>query len=67
MNQQQKPKQVFSSGQESKFQQLQLEVAALEQQVKDALKEQTTLIHDYKSLAPIPLIYAKDQTAKTGV
>ncbi len=63
----QKAQKVFSIGQQSKFQQLQLEVAALEEQVENLLKEQTTIINDYKSLSPIPLIYANDQAAKTGV
>lgn len=63
----QNARKVFSIGQQSKFQELQLEVAALEEQVENFLKEQTTIINDYKSLSPIPLIYVNDQAAKTGV
>ena len=63
----QKSPQVFSTGQQSKFQQLELEVAALEKQVENALKEQKQLIHDYNSSSSIPVIYVNDQIAKTGV
>lgn len=63
----QKAQQVFSLGQQSKFQKLQLEVAALEEQVENAMREQTALINDYKSLSPIPLVYANENSAKTGV
>lgn len=63
----QKIERVFSLGQQSKFQKLQLEVAALEEQVENAMKEQMALVNDYKSLSPIPLVYVNDQSAKTGV
>ena len=64
MNQKQ---QVFSTGQQNKFQQLELEIAALEEQVENALKEQTQLTNNYNSPSPIPLIYVNDQISKTGV
>ena len=64
MNQKQ---QVFSIGQQSKFQQLELEVAALEEQVENALKEQTKLTNNYNSPSPVPLIYVNEQISKTGV
>lgn len=67
MNQQQRSQKVFSRRQQNKFQQLQLEVAALEAQVENALKEQMILTHDYHSLSPIPLVCANDQTAQTGI
>ena len=63
----QKSPQVFSTGQQSKFQQLELEVAALEEQVENALKEQTQLTKNYNSPSPIPLIYVNNQISKTGV
>ena len=63
----QKSPQVFSTGQQSKFQQLELEIAALEERVENALKEQPQLINNCNSLSPIPLIYLNDQIAKTGV
>ena len=63
----QKSQQVFSTGQQSKFQQLELEIAALEEQVENALKEQTQLTNNYNSSSPIPVIYVNDQIAKTGV
>ena len=61
----QKPKQVFSIRQQSKFQQLQLEVAALETQVKNALREQFELTNF--DAQPIPLVYVDDLTAKSGI
>ena len=61
----QKSKQVFSSNQQSKFQQLQLEVAALEAQVEEALKQQFELTH--LDSQPIPLVYVDDRTAKSGI
>ena len=60
-------KQVFSIGQQSKLQQLQLEVAALEEQVEKALKEQLEISNNYSSRSPIPLIYVNDQVAKSGI
>ena len=63
----QKSPQVFSTGQQSKFQQLELEIAALEEQVENALKEQTQLTSDYNSPSPVPLIYVNDQISQTGV
>ena len=63
----QESKQVFSMGQQSKFQQLQLEVIALEEQLQNVLNEQTPLTENYGSYSPIPLIYVNDQVAKTGI
>jgi hypothetical protein len=63
----QKSQQVFSSGQQSKFQQLQLEVAALEEQLKNVLNESTQLTDNYSLHSPIPLIYVDDRIAKTGI
>ena len=60
-------KQVFSMGQLSKFQQLQLEVNALEEQLKNVLNEQTPLTDNYGSHSPIPLMYVNEQAAKTGI
>lgn len=61
----QKSKQVFSNRQQSKFQQLQLEVAALEAQVEEALKEQFELTNFDSQ--PIPLTYVNDRVAKSGI
>ena len=63
----QESKQVFSMGQQSKFQQLQLEVIALEEQLKNFLNEQTPQIDTYGSHSPIPLVYVDDRVAKTGI
>ena len=60
-------KQVFSVGQQSKIQQLQLEVGALEEQLKNILNEPTKLTDSYNLHSPIPLIYVNDQVAKTGI
>lgn len=62
----QKAQQVFSIGQQSKFQKLQLEVAALEEEVANYLQQQTPQ-SDHNSHPPIPLIYVNDQIAKTGI
>ena len=62
----QKSKQVFSVGQQTKFQQLQLEVAALEQQVVDALQQQLQITND-RGQAAIPLLYVDDRVAKSGI
>ena len=62
----QKSKQVFSVGQQTKFQQLQLEVAALEQQVVDALQQQLQITSD-RGQAAIPLLYVDDRVAKSGI
>lgn len=61
----QKPKQVFSIRQQSKFQQLQLEVAALEAQIEDALRKQFELTNF--DAQPIPLVYVDDRIAKSGI
>ena len=61
----QKFKQVFSVGQQSKFQQLQLEIAALEARVENALKDRLELT-SFDS-QPIPLIYIDDRLAKSGI
>lgn len=58
---------VFEPGQQSKIQQLQLEVSALEEQVENVLKEQLKLTSDYDSHSPIPLIYVDDRFAKSGI
>ena len=63
----QESKQVFSIGQQSKFQQLQLEVRALEEQLKNILNEPTELTGNYNLHFPIPLIYVNEQVAKTGI
>jgi len=60
----QKSKQVFSVGQQTKFQQLQLEVAALEKQVENALKDHSLTHRDY---LPIHLNYVDDRVAKSGI
>jgi hypothetical protein len=58
---------VFAPGQQSKIQQLQLEVAALEEQLENVLKEQLKLTSDYDAHLPIPLIYVDDRFAKSGI
>jgi len=63
----QKSKQVFSLGQQSKFQQLQLEVAALEAQLENVLKEQLATTSSNNSQLPIPLIYVNEQVAQSGI
>jgi hypothetical protein len=63
----QKPQPVFSTGQQSKFQQLQLEIAALEEQVENTLKEQLAQADNYDLHSPIPLIYVSDRFAKSGI
>ena len=60
-------KQIFSTGQQAKFQELQIEIAALEKQVEDALKEQSLLSIDRTSNSAIPLIYVNEQVAKSGI
>ena len=62
-----KSKQVFSARQQSKFQQLQLEVAALEEQLANTLKGQLESTYRDNSQIPIPLIQVSDRTAQTGV
>ena len=62
----QKSKQVFSVGQQSKFQQLQLEVAALEKQVENVLREQLVTANSHNSQSPIPLIYVNEQVIKSS-
>jgi hypothetical protein len=63
----QKSPSVFEPGQESKFQQLQREVTALEKQLEHVLKEQLELVDNYDSHSPIPLIYVSDRFAKSGI
>jgi hypothetical protein len=58
---------VFDPGQQSKIQQLQLEVAALEEQLENVLNEQLKLTREYDSDLPIPLIYVDDRFAKSGI
>jgi hypothetical protein len=58
---------VFDPGQQSKIQQLQLEVTALEEQVENVLKEQLKLTSEYDSHLPIPLLYVDDRFAKSGI
>ena len=60
-------KQIFSTGQQAKFQELQIEIAALEKQVEDALKEQSLLSIDRTSNSAVPLIYVNEQVAKSGI
>ena len=60
-------KQIFSTGQQAKFQELQIEIAALEKQVENALKEQSSLGIDRTSDSAIPLIYVNDRVAKSGI
>lgn len=62
-----KSKQVFSTRQQTKFQQLQLEVAALEEQVQNALQEQLELTQCYDSQGSIPLVHVNDRIARTGI
>ncbi|MEM7591565.1 MAG: hypothetical protein AAF383_08600 [Cyanobacteria bacterium P01_A01_bin.83] len=62
-----KSKQVFSKAQQSKFQQLQLEVAALEEQLANSLKEQVDVTYCDNCQMPIPLIQVSDRTAQTGI
>ncbi|MEM6614300.1 MAG: hypothetical protein AAF652_19035 [Cyanobacteria bacterium P01_C01_bin.72] len=62
----QKSKQVFSIGQQSKFQQLQLEVAALEKQVENVLREQLTIANSHNPQPSIPLVYVNEQVAQSG-
>lgn len=62
----QKSKQIFSVGQQNRFQQLQLEVAALEEQVKNSLKEQADLT-SLNTHQPIPINYVNDRVAKSGI
>jgi len=63
----QKSPSVFEPGQESKFQQLQREVSALEQQLEHVLKEQLELVDNHDSHLPIPLVYVSDRFAKSGI
>lgn len=59
---------VFAPGQQSKIQQLQLEVTALEEQVENVLKEQLRLTSEYDDAhLPIPLTYVDDHFAKSGI
>ena len=62
-----KSQQVFSTRQQSQFQQLQLEVAALEKRLENLLQEQWKLTNDYNSQLPIPLIHVNEQIASTGI
>lgn len=62
----QKSQPVFDPGQQSKFQQLQLEIKALEEQVENALKQQLEQA-DCNAHSPIPLIYVSDRFAKSGI
>lgn len=63
----QKSQSVFEPGQQSKFQQLQLEIAALEKQVERALKQQLSQADNHDSHSPIPLIQVSDRFAKSGI
>jgi hypothetical protein len=63
----QKSQPVFEPEQQSKFQQLQLEIAALEAQVENTLKEQLERASSYNSPSPIPLIYVSDRFAQSGI
>jgi hypothetical protein len=58
---------VFAPGQQSKIQQLHLEVTALEEQVENVLKEQLRLTSEHDTHLPIPLIYVDDHFAKSGI
>lgn len=60
-------KQIFSTRQQAKFQELQIEIAALEKQVENALKEQSLLGIDNTANSAIPLIYVNDRVAKSGI
>ena len=62
-----KSKPVFSTRQQSQFQQLQLEVAALEKQLENILKEQWKLTNQLDSQVPVPLIQDNEQLASTGI
>jgi|GEM_PF-5395084 len=62
----QKSKQVFSVGQQNRFQQLQQEVAALEKRVENALKERLDL-SSVSTHQAIPLNYVNDRVAKSGI
>ena len=59
--------QALSTEQQSKFRQLQLAVAALEQQLENTLTKQLKQTKDGTSDLPIPLTYVSDRTAKTGI
>jgi hypothetical protein len=59
--------QVLSRGQQNKFQQLQEEVSALEQQVKKALVKQLEPVSERNAYLPIPLVCVSDRIAKTGI
>lgn len=63
----QKSQPVFNPGQQSKFQQLEVEIAALEEQVKNALKEELRQADEYNSSSPIPIIHVSDRFAKSGI
>lgn len=60
-------KQVFSTRQQDKFQQLQLEVAALEAQLEHLLREQLKLTNQHHSQVPIPLMQVNEQLASNGI
>ena len=62
-----KSKPVFSTTQQSQFKQLQLEVAALEEQLEKIIKEQWELTNQPDSQVPIPLIQVNEQLANTGI
>ena len=62
----QKSQQAWSTVQQEKLRQLQLEVAALEKQLEN-LVTRVPLTNDYNLQSPIPLIYVSDRTAKTGI
>lgn len=63
----QKSQPVFNPGQQSKFQQLEIEIAALEEQVKNVLKKELRQADDYNSPSPIHVIYVSDRFAKSGI
>ena len=64
----QKIQQIFSIGQQTKFYELQTEIAALEKQVENALKEQSLLMEaDNAPVRAIPLVYVSEQVAKSGI
>lgn len=58
---------VFSSIQQHKLRQLQLEIEALEQQISNGLQNKIQPTVDYSSQSSIPLIQIDDNAAKTGV
>ena len=61
-------KQVFSTGQRAKFQELQIKIAALEEQVEKAVKEQSSLCTgNISDNSAIPLVYVSDRVAKSGI